>query len=70
MTEPTSDKAPVPARACDITPGKVIHTFDGDLPVTSVHTTASGFRLVQFPGRPIRPYHPDDVVYLVEDGAS
>ena len=69
MKEPTSERALVPARACDLVAGKVVHTFDGDLPITGVHTTASGFRLVQFPGRPIRPYHPNEVVYLVEDGA-
>lgn len=70
MKEPTAERALVPARACDIVVGNVIHTFDGDLRVTGVYVTPSGFRLVQFPGRPIRPYHPNDVVYLVEGGAK
>lgn len=55
----------IPAHARDLAMGETVHTFDGDLPVLDVHTTPSGFRLIQFPGQPIRPYHPDGPVYLV-----
>ena len=55
-----------PACAEDLIPGRsVIRTFDGDLAVTGIHTTASGFVLAEFDDHPIRPFHATDVVYVV-----
>jgi hypothetical protein len=60
----------VPARARDIVPGSVLHTFNGDLRVDDVFVTPSGFRLaIQYDG-PIRPFHPGDLVCLIEDGGE
>jgi hypothetical protein len=63
----------IPSFAARVVPGKsVIRTFDGDVLVTGMHVTPSGFHLLQFEGRPIRPFYASDVVYLVvsEGGAS
>lgn len=62
----------IPACAANVVPGKsVIRTFDGDALVTGMHVTRSGFHLLQFEDRPIRPFFASDVVYLVapEGGA-
>lgn len=54
------------AQAHEITDTSILRICGTDYPVTSIHMTPSGVRVVQMVGRPVQPFMADDIVTLVD----